>query len=241
MAWRMAREMLNMNSSGSVTALAVIVVGAASAHGATMTLNTVDRGWVSSGGLANDSLNYVAGESDITSRNWFAFNLAGISGVVESATFSVMLDANFGVTNSGVYEFREVATPISSLTNRIGGGGIFNELGEGMAFGSIKFDESLMGHMISISLNADGLSMLTDRLGSMAVLGGLVIDDMALPIEDRASIFGFSSGLTPTLTLDVREDSGNGDGGMGVIPLPSAAGLGAAGLILLAGGRRRRM
>ncbi|TVQ32649.1 MAG: hypothetical protein EA376_04610 [Phycisphaeraceae bacterium] len=215
-------------------------VGASAAHAGTTMLNTVDRGWISSEGVANDSLNYVAGESDITSRNWFGFNLTGLSGVVESATFSVLIDSQFGITNSGVYEFRDVSTPFSSFSNRIGGGDIFDDLGDGDVFGSIAFDESLMGQMISISLNSDGLAMLTDRLGSMAVLGGFVVDDLVLPLEDRSSIFGFSSGLTPTLTLEVREGNDNGDGGMGVIPIPSAAGLGAAGLALLTVGRRRR-
>lgn len=151
-------------------------------------LTATARGWYQSNGVANGSSsgnNYIAGVcgssdecggSDVPLRNWFLFDLEGITFPVTSATLSLYVPSPNGYISpnpSITYTTYDVETAPATV---VAGGGIpvYDDLGSGIAFGSVVATNASEGTDLLISLNAAALASINEFRGGDWVIGGAV-------------------------------------------------------------------
>lgn len=143
-------------------------------------LNLVDSGWYFQDGSHNPSnQNYIVGSCTSCGnsgefRNWFVFDIQGLTTPVASATFSLY---SYSVTlSSGNYYLNDVDTPIGSLVAGTGGVGAFNDLGSGSGYGYHFYQSSTDSNQLNaISLNSNAISSLNASINAGATqwaLGG---------------------------------------------------------------------
>jgi hypothetical protein len=157
-----------------------------SSSASTITLDATMRGWYDDTGSAMPPLpnqNYIAGNAlSREHRNWFTFDLSGLSDTVVSAT--LLLD-NPNESNQGpapgfsstdpseTYSVFDILADASSL-----GTGpslpVFTDLGSGTSYGSVTATAVSNGTTLSIVLNASGLAAINSALGGMFALGGAI-------------------------------------------------------------------
>jgi hypothetical protein len=211
--------------------------GAVPSAGATTLLDAAARGWyIESGGVngAAADNNYLAGDCGGAScqgvhtdaRDWFEFDLSGISGAVTSAV--LLLDVPSGsppgydsdAATSETYVLFDIALGnVGSLGTP--SAAIWADLGSGTTYGSHVAASSDIGTTLSIPLNAAGLSAINAVLESHFALGGAITTLNG--VQDDEYLFGFSNGSSNHTRLELT-----------VVPEPHTALLLGAGLLGLA-------
>ncbi|MDG3003304.1 PEP-CTERM sorting domain-containing protein [Paludisphaera mucosa] len=116
--------------------------------------------------------NYEVG-SGIGAKNWFVFDLSGLSGRIVSATFRV---ASGEILGGGNYQVYDVQTPVADLVQTYGqwnpNQAIYDELATGTAYGSIDLDWFTNGHTdVDIALSAGAVADMNDANGLWALSG----------------------------------------------------------------------
>ena len=154
-----------------------------------------DRGWYTDTGfheVGND--NYFVGDergpgcfpcsSDI--RNFFVFNLAGVTQPISSAKLALVVPGPLPVAGynspdtSENFELRDVVTSITALMNGTGGIAAHADLGDGVVYGSRTMTAADMGQVVEITLNSSAIAALDAATGLVGIGGSLTtLDDLA--------------------------------------------------------------
>ena len=152
--------------------LAALVLSAfgQNARADTVTITNMDSGWYDSTGFHSPAnTNYIAGINDLY-RNFFVFDLSGVSGTVSGVTIQLY---SHDVTGTGTYTLFDVSTAVASLVS--GGSGLvgtYNDLGSGNAFGSIGLTTSNSQSVFTLTLNAAAIADIQGSLGGLFAVGG---------------------------------------------------------------------
>ncbi len=166
-------SLVTSNSAASqtnvITSSATVSITDNDTPSGTITLNAVDTGWYDSTGLHESiNTNYIAGDSNTTDgklyRNWFAFNLPTLNAPIVSAQLKLKTFDYDSPSPSETYELREVTTAVPTLT--AGGSGkttIYNDLGDGVIYGSRVYANADDNLHRTIDLNAAAISAVTAK------------------------------------------------------------------------------
>jgi len=151
-----------------------------SARADVVTITNSDSGWYNVAGFhETDNKNYIAGEpvfpepplQSVSHRNFFVFDLSGVSGTITSAQIRLYAGV---VTGPGPYTLFDVVTPVlqlgSTQTDRTD---IFADLGGGIAYGSVTITPADFGNLITIDLNAEAIAALQSASGGVFAVGGV--------------------------------------------------------------------
>jgi hypothetical protein len=217
---------------GAAVGVVIVAAGAACAH--SVTIHAFDRGWYNQSGFhdpTND--NYFVGDTTGNAedmgelRNWFVFDLTGVT-ARELIGARLELPNSFWFTDTGSETLRLTGVSVdrASLMDGTGGVGAFGSLGTGPLFGEFTRTGFQSGPVV-VNLNA--LFLDSVPYGGWVVLGGRLTT-----LQPRGAMFGSSGGIGPTPRLVL-------DDGLPPAPMPSAAAMVAATLVLAAGRRRRRV
>jgi hypothetical protein len=137
-------------------------------------------------------------------RSYFVFNLAGLSGVIDSATLSLHISNYISHDLAETLGIFDVTTPIADLES---GAFAFGDVGTGTLFGSAAVSLDSIGTRIDIDLNAAGLAALNAGQNDIAFGGAITTLAKALdcPITQPCQelVFGAGPGshLTPYLIV----------------------------------------
>ncbi len=188
------------------------------AGAAPITVDAYDSGWIlPSEYHITTNENYAAGYSDINDyyyRNFFRFDLTGVSDTVTSA----ILRIHIGTYNSDDPSETYAVFDAPSL--------IYANLGSGTSYGSREILSSETG-TADIVLNAAAIADINSALGGLFDVGGDVTSLDAAPTTTEL-LFGNTNQLSTRQLI------------LNPIPEPASALLLSLGLTALAAGRRHR-
>jgi PEP-CTERM motif len=222
----------------------LIVTAVVPASAATITLSAVNRGWYDETGSSNGSTagnNYIAGDcggavcaGDTGEfRNWFAFNLAGISGPVVAARLLLDIPANNGYTSTSAASETYTVFDVSAANLGLLGSSslaVYGDLGSGTTYATFLVTAAANGTTASIILNAAALANLNAALGGLFGFGGAITTLNG--VADDEYVFGFSGvgGVQTRLEITTSD----------VVPEPGTCMLLGTGIALLAARRHRK-
>ena len=138
----------------------------------------VRRGWVDEDGSLQSGVsdgNYAVGPAtpDFHGRfrNFFVFDLAGVSGTIVSATLVAVNPVSMGDPNT--YTLYDVTTPstVFEAEEAEGATAVFDDLGTGTVLGSVTLTDATTSPVI-VPLNSAGVAEVQSALGASLVLGG---------------------------------------------------------------------
>ena len=194
-----------MNSPSSkaiaflLTAAAFMGLACTASASLIVTLDHDDRGWYRSNGTHSPvNTNYTnGGIGNNEYRNFFVFDLSGVSGTILSAYLHLAMPNNGyrSPDSTETYRVQDVTTSIASLIAGTGGVAAFNDLGSGTVFGSQTVQNSDEGGFVDVTLNSSALTELNAATGQWAV-GGNISTLNAIP--DLEYAFAFSNGTQTT-------------------------------------------
>jgi len=183
-----------------------------------ITVDAYDSGWILSDEYhITTNENYAAGFSDINAyyyRNFFRFDLTGVSDTVTSAILRIHLGNYNSEDASESYEVFDAP----SLT--------YANLGSGTSYGSREIFLTETGN-VDIVLSAAAITDISNALGGLFDLGGAITSLDATPTTTEL-LFGNTNQLSTRQLI------------LNPIPEPTAALLLGLGLTGLAAIRRRR-
>lgn len=188
----------------------VLTTVASGAHAVSVvSVNSYDNGWYKSNGShVTSNTNIISGQSGWNSyRNFFAFDLSGVTGRVVSATLSIAGgNGKFSnMSNLAKFAVYDVSTKTSSLTSGTGGTAAFADLGSGSLYGSTAVaTPGWTGTMPTVSVAlANAIGDINNALGNQFALGGTT---------SGGYLWGYSNGAqAATLSLTVA-----------AVPVPAA-------------------
>jgi hypothetical protein len=181
-------------------------------------------------------LNYFVGDnlSNKDTRNFFVFNLAGVTQPIASATLALYVPGAPGDIGPGyespdpseTYELHDVVTPIASLVGNTGGVAAYNDLGSGVVYGSRTMTAADNGSVVEISLNPSAIAALNSSDGLFGIGGSITTLDELMNSEHT---FAYTEADTNVAQLRLT-----------LVPEPSALALLGLGVIGLFGYRQRK-
>ncbi|WP_197705457.1 S8 family serine peptidase, partial [Dolichospermum compactum] len=140
------------------------------------TILASDTGWYdNTGSHSPTNTNYFVGDNfDIVlRRNWMTFNLPTLVQPIVSAQLQIKTYGYLSNDVSETYELRDVITPVTTLV--AGGTGltnIYNDLGDGVIYGSRNFTSADSNKTVTINLNSSLVNALNAKSGQAFALGG---------------------------------------------------------------------
>jgi len=161
-------------------------------------LDADDRGWYREDGFhESDNENYLTGIFDLTGvrsdrNSFFVFDLVDIQ-VVESASLRLFLpsDGYNSADSDETFSVFDFDGDLTDLVDGAGGIAAYDNLGDGLNFGSIDIEAANENSFIDIELNADGIAFLNARAGDFAVLGGSITSlNSAVGASGNEFVFG---------------------------------------------------
>ena len=216
----------------SISLAATALVLSTSVNASLMTVDAIDRGYYNPNGSHNpDSINYYASgdNSDVTAsntpfvRNFFMFDLTGITTPIISATFRVWVGTGL-LDSTGVYTLSDITSDYTEvMLGGIGKTDIYNDLGTGHVFGVANIDMATDFYEYKdIVLNNNAITVIQNADGLFGFGGSYV---------STAYLFGYThmSSSEPQLILEIA-----------TVPIPSAVWLFGSGLLGLVGVVKRK-
>jgi hypothetical protein len=210
-----------LSTFASLTMLLTVLTGEMRAD--SIQPEPADWGWISSRGTDLTVLqpqfprfsNYIVGLSrysvapnvsePIEYRNFFVFVIPANVRSVSSATLHIP-NPNHGYNSPQPTEtvtFFDVVSPINEVME--GGTGLlphFNDLGEGVSYGSVVVNATDVGKYINVSLNVAALSDIQSARGDLWAIGGKLTTIGSGPFE---TVFGNTPVHDlPYLTLEAQ-------------------------------------
>ncbi len=144
----------------------------------TLALNASDSGWWDqTGAHSSTNKNYIAGlYSGHEDRDYFVFDLSSVNQPVTGAQLNLTNPNGYVSPDpTETYSLSDVSTPIRTLeATGTGQTAIFNDLGTGVGYGSRTVSGADNNAIVSLSLNASGVSYLNSVRGGQAAVGGAV-------------------------------------------------------------------
>jgi hypothetical protein len=224
---------------GRFLAISVMVLlPSGTAYADLITINAFDRGWYNDEGFHAPVIeNYAAGRcvpcslaaSEI--RNFFVFDLSGVSGPISSATLRLSTRGFSSADATEIYTVFDVSTLLASLAAGTGGVAAFNDLGSGVSYGSRIYSESDEGFIRDILLGGSAITALEAALGGTFGIGGALTSLSSR--SDFEAVFG-EAALDPGTVSLVLET------GVRDVPEPASLLLFGTALACLAARRSRR-
>ena len=205
--------------------------------GSTATIDATDRGWYDELGTHQTfNLNYFVGRSEMPGlelRNFFVFDLTGISGFVTSASLR-LFNPSSGFTSvdpTEVLNIRHVGTSAAFLAGGTAGVAGFTDLGDGTLYATYVASETDNGTFITIALNAAAIADVNAGRGGLMAFGGSL--SSLDPFTSEAAVFSSTNDGVLSLTQLVIETSS-------AAPEPGNIAIFGLGVMILAGLRRHR-
>lgn len=165
-----------------------------------------DTGWYDASGTHEAvNQNYICGDNASSSnapyRNWFAFNLPALPGPVLTAQLRINTYSILSPTGSETFQLHHVSTAVPTLV--AGGTGlitIYNDLADGVAYGSRSFSPNEADQFITMNLNAAFITNLIQAAGQPFAVGGVIASLDTTPFNNEAIFWG-SQGATNNVQL----------------------------------------
>lgn len=185
-------------------------------------VDAFDRGWYDVTGFHDpENTNYAISFNTFppSTRNFFAFDLGGLSGQVLAASLNLTLPENgysSGSSSETVGLF-DVTVDLADLLAGTGGAGAYEDLGSGSQLGEGTILNTDAGSVVSIAFNSFGVSAINAALGGIFAVGG---ENLTRGTPDL--LFIFTNDPAPTNQSFLSIQLGPSPA---VAPEPKAAGL----------------
>jgi hypothetical protein len=157
-----------------------------------------DSGWINSAGFhGGGNANYYSGEFDCggtgVCKDYFSFDLSGLSGKITSASFNVY---TYTVSVAGPYTLWGTSLTPGEVnsSNTFTNLGYYNGLSSGPSVASVSLAPGQSYGDVTINLNNAGLAWLQANEGNGVVLGG-AFGQVPTATPEPASLLLFASGL----------------------------------------------
>lgn len=204
---------MRRNAAHTSMLIVPLIVLLVSSRTSALNVNYTDRGWYTPAGFHNpNNLSYIAGDTRgagcITcvsdSRNFFVFDLAGVTLPIATAKLAVFVPSQPGpgyvsVDPSENYELHDVVTPIAALRDGTGGVAAYSDLGSGVVYGNRTITAADVGNVVEITLNSSAISALDAATGLVGIGGSITTLDAAANDE-----YAFAWTNTGTETAQLR-------------------------------------
>ena len=109
--------------------------------------------------------NYITGSGD-TYRSFFSFSLAGVTGVVTSATVEVRRYVQDQALTLGLFDVGTPASTLITTRSNVVNAAVFADLGSGDSYGSYVVQTGASADVLTFALNANALADLNAAIGS---------------------------------------------------------------------------
>lgn len=164
-------------------------------NGGATIIEATNSGWYNSTGGTNfptDS-NYIVGQSPAgTFRNFFTFNLSGVTEPITSAVLSIY-NPGIGFTGGDkTFVARDATLLYTSLLSGIESAATYNAIGAGTVIGSTLVTSASNDTNVQITLNPYAIAVLNALEGSRNFAIGGTIGLSAVPLPAALPMFGFA-------------------------------------------------
>jgi hypothetical protein len=184
-----------------------VATSAGAAQAASLTIDATDRGWYRSDGFHQPAeTNYFVGEGQSPGifRNFFVFDLSGVSDTITAAELQLQIPVTqFGTSFQSpdgieTYALFDFVGSIPDLVAGVDGVTQWTDLGTGTPYAQIDVTDADDGTVLVLGLNGSALADL-NAAGGLFVFGGAITthDGIAQNIE---WIFAESEGLPLSAT-----------------------------------------
>lgn len=141
------------------------------------TLDFFDRGWYRDDTFhltTND--NYIAGIccGNRLHRDFFVFDLPGETILSAELNVSMPINGYFSPFDAETFSLRDITTDLTALVNGTGGLAAFNDLADGVVYGSTIISAASQGTVVNIPLNAAALLVMNSLGGGLFGIGGSI-------------------------------------------------------------------
>jgi PEP-CTERM motif len=183
----------------SLTLTLLTAISTFPAEAVSLNIAPSDTGsWSLFQGHTSENQNYYAGTSGFNGsdlyRNYFTFDLTGVTDTVTSAVLQLFTYSIIGSGNLRFTLYDVSATPAALDTTFSGFSGIglspFDDLGSGTSYGSGSLAGFLSNTVVSFTLNSDGIAAINAARGSFFSIGGSTNSQIGAPNQ---ALFAFSN------------------------------------------------